>query len=233
MSSSPWLTDYDALIRDYTERRTDGSREVGPGDDELGRLAEWAKQDDKRKIIMDILKGRLDLSWPANYKALTVLSVMPEAELVGLEEKLGKLADSAPPIEGAKYIKEAAKPLHEKAKAAIAAKDAEESAKKQAAIAAMWGGLWANDAYHAPALQYGGYMGWPYPYAMPPGVARGPAAEWPGKPPEGWSPVQITALPQIYPFSRTGYYALQPEPSKDIPKPTDAWSVYVGVGPKP
>ncbi|WWC73643.1 uncharacterized protein I206_107615 [Kwoniella pini CBS 10737] len=233
MSSSPWLMDAEAMVRDFTEKRTDGSRELQPSDDDLRWFAEWAKKDDERKIIMDILKSRLELSWPANYKALVVLSAMPEAELVGLEEKLGKLAESVPPIEGAKYIKEAAKPLHEKAKAAMAEKEAEEMAKKQAAIQAMWGGLWANDAYHAPALQYGGYMGWPYPYAMPPGVARAPAAEWPGKPPEGWTPVPITALPQIYPFSRTGYYAIQPEPPKDIPKPPDPWSVYVGVGPRP
>ncbi|OCF61822.1 hypothetical protein L486_01484 [Kwoniella mangroviensis CBS 10435] len=252
MPFSPWVNDTESMVRDYVEKETNGNRQTGPGDNELAHFERWAKNDDFKKVIMDVLKARLELDWPHNYKALTILGKMPEGELEGLVEKLGKLADSAQTVEGFKFIKELAKPLHEKAKAALAKKEEEEMKKKQADIQAMWGGLWANDGYITPTLQYGGYMGWPYPYNAPPGIARAAMAEWPGKPPDGWSPYVIMrrAAPtsagalypyiydpwpktyNIYPMSRTGYYATQPE-QKDTPKPPSNWTVYVGIGPNP
>ncbi|WVW86877.1 hypothetical protein I302_108932 [Kwoniella bestiolae CBS 10118] len=232
MPPSIWVDDPDSGVRDYTERCTNAGRMVGPDDRELKWFEQWGKNVDTRKVIMDVLKGRLELDWPQNYKALIILGKMPEGELEGLEEKLGKLADSAQTVEGFKHIKELAKPLHEKAKAGLAKKEEEEMKKKQAAIQAMWGGLWANDGYTAPALQYGGWKGWPYPYDAPPGIARAAAAQWPGKPPDGWIPTAITALPQIHPFSRTAYYAIRPE-APDTPKPPSNWTVYVGIGPNP
>ncbi|WRT69754.1 uncharacterized protein IL334_006745 [Kwoniella shivajii] len=230
---SPWLANPEGMVRDHAEKLTNGNKDVGPDDNELWWIEKWGKDDDERKIIMEVIKSRIELDWPYNYKALLLLGKMPEGELSDLEEKLGKFADSPQTVTGAKHLKEVSKPLHEKAKAAKAKKEEEEMKKRQEAIMGMWGGLWANNGYTAPALQYGGYMGWPYPYAAPPGIAKAASMEWPGKPPEGWSPTSITALPQIYPFSRTGYYAIQPEPPKDAGKPPSPWSVYVGIGPKP
>ncbi|WWC92853.1 uncharacterized protein L201_007814 [Kwoniella dendrophila CBS 6074] len=233
-STSPWISNPQGMVRDLAEAMTNGNRDLGPSDDELGWIEGWGKKEGERKIIMEVIKSRIELGWPYNYKALLLLGKMPESELGGLEEKLGKLADSAQSVVGFKSIKELAKPLWEKAKAELAKKEEEEMKKKQAAIQAMWGGLWANDSYQQPTLQqYGGFMGWPYPYAAPPGVARNAYGNWSGKPPEEWSQTPVTALPQVSPFSRTGYYAIQPEPPQSSGKPPSSVSVYVGIGPKP
>ncbi|WVF68510.1 hypothetical protein IAT40_003277 [Kwoniella sp. CBS 6097] len=231
-ATSPLITNPEGAIRDFAEAMTNGNRDIGPDDRELGWLEEWAKNEAYLKVIMEVIKARIELNWPYNYKALLILGKMPAGELVGLAEKLGKLNDAPATMEGAKHLKELAKPLNEKAKAEIAKKEEADAKAKQEAIQAMWGGLWANNSYTAPALQSAGWMGWPYPYSVPPGVARGAMGEWAGKPPDGWKPTPITALPQIYPFSRTGYYGLQPEPPKDAPKAPVPMEVYVNLGPQ-
>ncbi|KAK8849723.1 hypothetical protein IAR55_005058 [Kwoniella newhampshirensis] len=232
-SSNPFIANPEGAIRDMAEHDTNGDSDLGPDDTHLNWYETWAKDEESRKIIMDVIKARLELQWPYNYKALLLLAKMPDSEIVNLHEKLGKLADSPDSVKGAKYLKELAKPLLEKAKAEIAKKEEEEGKKKQEAIMAMWGGLWANNNFAPSALQVGGYLGWPYPYTMPPGTVAH-LGGWNGKPPDGWNPTPITALPQVYPFSRTGYYGLQSDPRNtwpDVSSPPQGWWVHVGTCP--
>ncbi|XAO26256.1 hypothetical protein I312_105091 [Cryptococcus bacillisporus CA1280] len=144
-------------------------------------------------------------------EALMILAKMPNSAIVTLHEQLGKLADAADWVVGAKHIKKIAKPILERSAKEKKQKEDEEAKKKQEAITAMWGGLWANDGYTALEIATNSWTRWPYPYPIPPGVAAQMTASWKGKGPEGWQPAPITALPQDYPFWRTGFYGLRPE----------------------
>lgn len=52
-------------------------------------------------------------------------------------------------VVGAKHIKKIAKPILERSAKEKKQKEDEGAKKKQEAITAMWGGLWANDGYTA------------------------------------------------------------------------------------
>lgn len=196
-SSNPLVSNPEGAIRDFVEHCTNGDRTSLCDANQLEWFKEWAKNDEYRKLIMGVLKTRLDLGWPYNYKALDILAVMPPSELLPLAEKLGKLAEGSG--EGSAEVKKLAKPLVEKGKAEAAKAEAEEMKKKEAAVLAMWGGMWANDGYKHPQLAAGGWGGFPYPYSaagIAPGVAP-PPVEWQSKAPAGWQP--YVYLPPGYP----------------------------------
>lgn len=88
----------------------------------------------------------------------------------------------------AKYIKEIAKPILGRSAKEKKQKEDEKAKKKQEAITAMWGSLWANDGYTALEIATNSWTRWPYPYPMPPGVAAQMMASWKGKGPEEWQP---------------------------------------------
>ncbi|WVO17178.1 hypothetical protein L204_104870 [Cryptococcus depauperatus] len=198
------------VIRDMTTSDTNAAPDVGPDDSRLAWYEDWGKNEEYCKIIMDVLKSRLALEWPYNYKALLILGKMPVGAIVTVHDQVAKLADVADAVRGAEHLKKLAKPIFEKSSAEKKKQEDEANKKKAEAITAMWGGLWTNNSYTAPALASAGWNGWPYPYPMPPGVAEQLASQWKGKNPEGWQPAPITALPQVYPFSRTAYYGLSP-----------------------
>lgn len=139
---------------------------------------------------MEVVKSRLDLPWPYNYKALDLLSIMPLPDLIPLAEKLKVLSEAASPMEGAGELKKLAKPLYEKAMVEQGKVDEEEARKKQDAIAAMWGGLWANDVGRPNRSGWGDWgEQWYYPWAqLPPGVAANADMQMAGRRPEGWYP---------------------------------------------
>ncbi|OXC83540.1 hypothetical protein J005_04376 [Cryptococcus neoformans] len=181
-SSNPFVSNPEGAIRDMTEHDTNHMRDVGPDDSRLAWYEEWGKTESYQKVIMEVLKARLELSWPYNYKALMILAKMPDPAIASLHEQLGKLTDAADSVVGAEHIKKIAKPILERSVKEKKKKEDEAAKKKQEAIAAMWGGLWANDGYTAPAIATNGWAGWPYPYPMPPGVAAQMMAGWKGHP---------------------------------------------------
>ncbi len=169
---------------------------------DLKWLEEWGKIEDYRKIILEVVKARLDLAWPYNYKALDVLAVMPTTVLPGFKDQLTKIADLPGSTLGAVELKKAVKPLLEKAKEEQGKLDEADFKAKQAAIAEMWGGLWANQpgqgvAYNYPMGTPGFYN--PYLQWQPPRVAQAAAAAWAGKPPEGWQPWVLNPVPSAPP----------------------------------
>jgi hypothetical protein len=186
-SSSPFVSNPAGAIRDLTEHVTNGDRDQMCDAQRLKWFEEWGKNEEFRKIIMDVLKIRLELVWPYNYKALDILAVMPSSEMLGVLDKLTKL-NEASGVEGAAEIKKVVKPLIEKAEAEKKKKEEEEMKKREAAVLQMWGGLWANDGYKHPTLAGYGWGGFPYPYSgagIVPGVSL-PGVEWQSKAPEGW-----------------------------------------------
>ena len=136
---------------------------------DLECLKAWADRLELRIIIMDVVKARLDLGWPYNYKALDVLSHMPVSELGPLTERLKALSDAPAWTEGATNLRLLAKPLLEKAmietwRAEVKAE--EEAAKaKQEAAAAMWGRMWSDHGMYPPA-RTNAQEGWS-PYVAP------------------------------------------------------------------
>lgn len=196
-SPNPLVSNPEGAIRDFVEHCTNGDRTSLCDANQLEWFKEWAKNDDYRKLIMDVLKTRLDLGWPYNYKAIDILAVMPVSELLPLAEKLGKLAEASG--EGSAEVKKVVKPLVDKVKAEAAKAEVEEMKKKEAAVLAMWGGMWANDGYRYPQLAASGWGGFPYPYSaagIVPGVAP-PPVEWISKAPEGWQ--TYVSFPPRYP----------------------------------
>ena len=185
-SSNPLVSNPEGAIRDFVEHCTNGDRTNLCDANQLEWFKEWAKNDDYRKLIMEVLKVRLDLGWPYNYKALDILAMMPPGELVSVADKLGKLGEGTG--EGHAEFKKLVKPLLEKVKAEQGKQEAEAMKAKEAAVLAMWGGIWANDGYRQPQLAAGGWGGYPYPYSaagIPPGIAP-PPIQWHSKAPEGW-----------------------------------------------
>lgn len=160
-------------IRDYAEHVMSGDRRAMCSEQEKRNLEEWSKNDEYRKAIMGVIKTRLDLPWPYNYKALDILASMPVGEMVACLDKVTKLHDSAAAVEGAQHLKAAAKGIVEKANKEKARVEEEEAKKRMAAVAEMWGGLWANQPTTAQVtLGQQGFAGWPYPWRqLPPGVA--------------------------------------------------------------
>jgi hypothetical protein len=190
------VTNPAGAIRDYAENVMSGDRRSMAPAEDLKRLEEWCKNEEYRKVIVEVVKSRLDLGWPYNYKALDVCGVIPVGDLLGLLEQLTKLNESAASVEGAGEIKKLAKPLVDKANGEKKKQEEEEFAKQQAAIAAMWGGLWHNAPAQAQ-LQLGnaGWGGYPYPYNMVPGTAAA-VPPWQGKPPDGWTSWVVQPYPR-------------------------------------
>lgn len=151
----------------------------------------WAAENEaQRKVIMEVVKSRLNRGWPYNFKALDLLGVMPVSELAGLADKLKALTESPATTEGSAELKKLAKPLFDKAMVEVRKAEEEEARKKQEAITAMWGGLWANHVGR-PAQINTGWDGYTYPWGqIPPGVSASVSApaqvQWTGQGPEGW-----------------------------------------------
>ncbi|KAK1923658.1 hypothetical protein DB88DRAFT_308209 [Papiliotrema laurentii] len=234
-SANPLVVDPMGAIRDYTEHATNADPKQLCDVWALKCLEDWAKDDAYRKVIIEVISSRLDLPWPHNYKALDILGVMPLGSTLELYDKVKALAEAPSSVVGAAELKKLAKPLADKADEERKKKEEQEMNKRQAAIAAMWGGLWADNATNAPAgLAAAGFYGWQYPYQVVPGVPAQAPVQWTSKAPEGWTPSSITPVPQVYPFSRAGYYALVPVDSAppDPPKPT-SYRVSVTASPGP
>ena len=193
--ASPLITDPAGAIRDFTEHATNADRKQMCTVWDLQCLADWGKDEEHRKAIMGVIKARLDLPWPHNYKALDVLSVMPVSEYVGLIDKLKGIADSPASVEGAAELKKIVKPILEKAEGEKKKAEEEEMKKRQDAITAMWGGLWANGGAKAPGgLAQAGWYGWQYPYQVVPGVPAQAQISWNSKAPEGWTPYVLAPV---------------------------------------
>jgi len=104
-------------------------------------------------------------------------------------------------------IKKLIKPISEKIKVELGKQEVEEMKKKEEAVMAMWGGMWANNGFVQPQLAQQGWGGWPYPYSaagIAPGVPH-PQVEWKSKAPEGWQPYvyfsdQTGLVSHPYPF---------------------------------
>jgi hypothetical protein len=194
-------------IRDYAEHVISGDRRAMCSEAAKKNLEEWAKNDEYRKAIMGVLKARLELPWPYNYKALDILACMPAAEVADCLALVTKLHESAGAVEGAQHLKAISKGLVEGGKKEKDRVEEEEAKKRMAAVAEMWGGLWTNQPGAATGQQVmhqqNGWGGWPYPYrTMPPGVAApgagmAPGPEWQGKAPEGWTPWVIAPVPIV------------------------------------
>jgi hypothetical protein len=203
ISPSLLVTNPAGAIRDYAEHVMSGDRRSMAPAEDIKRLEEWCKNEEYRKVIVEVVKSRLDLGWPYNYKALDVCGVIPVGDLLGLLEQLTKLNESAASVEGAAEIKKLAKPLVDKANGEKKKQEEEEFAKQQAAIAAMWGGLWHNAPAQAQ-LQLGnaGWGGYPYPYNMVPGTAAA-VPPWQAVidalgTPEGWTPWVLQPYPRSW-----------------------------------
>lgn len=153
-------------------------------------IGEWAKNAEYRKIIMGVVKARLDLAWPYNYKALDILSIMPSSELAALHEKLKSFSEGASTIEGGAELKKIVKPILKKAEEEMKTAEAEDMAKKQEAMLSMWGGIWANNT-PAPAMQNMNMYGW----AGPPGLPAH-AMGYQTKAPDGWTPYVMVPVPR-------------------------------------
>lgn len=128
----------------------------------LVTFEKWAADNSNaRKVIMEVVKARLDMGWPYDYKALDLLGVMPLAELVGLSDKLKVISETPSSTTGSSELKKIAKPLLDKAMAELRRQEDEEARKKQEAITAMWGGLWANEIGRPAAASGNGWDPWP------------------------------------------------------------------------
>lgn len=167
---------------------------------EMKILEDFVKNEEYKKVILEVIKARLELGWPYNYKALDVLSLVDPGDLLPLLDSISKLHESPPGTEGGPELKKLAKPLVEKANGEKAKQEEEAAKKQQEAIAAMWGGLWHN-APPAQAPVHAAGWTWAYPWAGPPGVAAAGAAvpAWNGVPPEGWTPWVLTPVPMPAP----------------------------------
>lgn len=189
-------------VRDYAEHVISGDRRAMCSEADKKNLESWAKNDEYRKAIMGIIKARLELPWPYNYKAMDILTCMPVGEIADCLPLITKLNEVAAAVEGAQHLKAISKGLVEKGKKEKDRQEAEEAGKRMAAVAEMWGGLWSNQPNSNTAQQVmqqqAGWGGWPYPYRCPPGVAMPPASapEWAGRAPEGWTPWVICPIPQ-------------------------------------
>jgi len=193
---SPFIVDPEGAIRDFTEHATNADRHRLCDVWDLQCLEDWGKDESHRNVIMTVLKSRLDLPWPYNYKALDVLAVMPLSEAVSVADKLKSLSETPASVEGAAEIKKSVKPLLAKVEAEKQRLEEEDMKKKHEAISAMWGGLWANDHARPPgALAAAGWHGWQYPYQVVPGVPAQAHVGWASNAPKGWSPYVMASVP--------------------------------------
>lgn len=196
LSLSPLVVDPMGAIRDYTEHATNADPKQLCDVWALKCLEDWAKDDAYRKVIIEVISSRLDLPWPHNYKALDILGVMPLGSTLELYDKVKALAEAPSSVVGGAELKKLAKPLADKADEERKKQEEQEMNKRQAAIAAMWGGLWADNATNAPAgLTAAGFYGWQYPYQVVPGVPAQAPVQWTSKAPEGWTPYVLAPVP--------------------------------------
>ncbi|KAL7425179.1 hypothetical protein Q5752_000867 [Cryptotrichosporon argae] len=190
----PSSTDVNSMMRMYAEAAMGPDRTTFCSADQRSNLGAWAKVEEHRKVIVEVIKARLGQEWPYNIKALDILGAMPDEALDGLADDVKKLADAPASQYGSAELKKAAKPVMDKIAARKAKAEEEEAKKKQEAIAAMWGGLWANAPRAPPPVAV--MPGWPYPYGqLPPGAAALANIEWTSKAPEGWAPYVVYPYP--------------------------------------
>ena len=207
---SPMFVNPEGAIRDFTEHVLSGDRRNMCTERDAAIIGDWCKNENYKKIIMEVIEARIDLAWPYNYKVLDLLGACPLGMVVEMTGKVKGLAESASGVEGAADLKKIGKALLDKAEKEKGKMDEEEAKKRQEAIKAMWGGLWANDGFRYPAgLAQPGWTGWqhPYQYVGAPGVpAQAAAVEWRSKAPEGWAPYVC------YPSYHHPHHPLWPTP---------------------
>ncbi|BEJ12410.1 hypothetical protein CspHIS471_0208700 [Cutaneotrichosporon sp. HIS471] len=236
-------------LRSLVQLYTGGDDAAGLADaQQIEALVTLAKDESKRKIILEILKGRLALDWPYNYRALDILSNLEPEHLIGLLDDISKYASPAAGVLGDEHLKTVTNSFIEKVKAARAKKEADEFDKKQKEMMAVWGPLWTNQpaAPVYPAhlfFPHTASQPVPYPY-VPPGL-NCPPVTWSSRAPEGWTSwvlhvalvnrTQVEPPPSHTPFSRVTFHALQPDPPKDskVEDPVLQPIVYVPPKEKP
>ncbi|GMK55086.1 hypothetical protein CspeluHIS016_0201420 [Cutaneotrichosporon spelunceum] len=222
-------------LRSLVQLFTTGDDQSLAETQQIKTLATLAKDESKRKIILEILKGRLALDWPYNYRALDILFYFEPEHLIGLLDDISKYANPADGVWGGEHLKAVTNTFIDKVKAAKAKKEAEEFDKKQQEIMAMWGPLWTNQP---AAPVYPGHLFFPhtasqpvpYPY-VPPGLGCPPVA-WSSSAPVGWTSTKVKPPPAHTPFSRVTFHALQPDPLKDGKVKVPALQPIVYVPPK-
>lgn len=143
-------------IKEIVKSETDASTAGMAKHYILGYIKTWGESEDSMKAVMSVVEERLTQPWPCNYKALDVLDQMPAKALVGV---MGKIADLTKKTgDEGKHLKALATPLLAKAQKEKDAKEAEEAKKREAHIAAAWGGL-VNPAAittcYPPTLSFG------------------------------------------------------------------------------
>ena len=163
----------------------------------------WSEHPNQRKVIMDVIKDRLDFGWPYNYKSLDLLSIMPTTELTPLADKLKGFSESAASVIGSAELRKISKPLVDKVNVEIRKAEEEDARKRQDAITALWGGLWANHIGQPVPRQMPGWDGWQWSWdAVPSGVAPPGQTQGSGRSPEGWQPWVFTPYPTYSPTVR-------------------------------
>ena len=176
----------------------------------LATFEKWAADNlNARKVIIEVVKARLDMGWPYNYKALDLLGVMPVGEVVGLSDKLRAITETPPSTKGSSELKTIAKPLLERAMAQIERVEEEEARRKQDAIAAMWGGIWANEVGRPAAVLGNRWDSWPSCFGRVRGDETAQArAQGIGQGSEGWQPCVIVPTPLPTPMPTPTYYEM-------------------------
>ncbi|CAK9784544.1 hypothetical protein CC85DRAFT_299990 [Cutaneotrichosporon oleaginosum] len=159
-----------------------------PGD--IQNIVSLAKDEGKRKIILEVLKSRLGLGWPYNYRALDILSNLDPTYLIGMLDDISKFASPAAGVFGGEQLKLVTNTFIDKVKAAKKKKEDDELAKKHAEMMAMWGPLFTNEPAKPvyPAHLFFPHTASrpvPYPY-VPPGL-NCPPVTWANTAPEGWT----------------------------------------------
>ena len=197
-SSHPMVINPEGAVRDFAEHVLSGDRKNMCTERDAAIIADWCKNDDYKKTIIEVIKARIDLPWPYNYKTLDLLAACPLEMAVELLDKVKGLAEAAGSVEGSAHLHKTGKALLDMAEKEKAKMDEDEAKKRQKAIMAMWGGLWANNGYKVPgALAQAGWGGWQYPYQMvgPPGVPAQGNVEWKSNAPEGWQGYVLAPVP--------------------------------------
>lgn len=178
-------------VRQLTQLYTNGDDSQSLADaHQIDGIVTLAKDETKRKIILEVLKGRLALQWPYNYRALDIMANLAPEHLVGMLDDISKYASPAAGVLGGEHLKAVTNSFIDKVKAAKAKKEADEFEKKQKEMMAMWGPLWTNQP---AAPVYPAHLCFPhtasqpvaYPY-VPPGLSC-PPVTWSSRAPEGWT----------------------------------------------
>ena len=207
LTPSAWVVNPQNALRDYIEHAISPDRRTMCDKHQLSLIESWARDDPNRSTILEVVRSRLDLGWPYNYKALDVLSVLPVGSIMDLEARIASLADAPATMEGHSELKKIAKPLVEKIKGEKAKREEIEAKDRQTQIQAMWGGMWANQLGQQHHQPYGAYQPWTTPASVPVQMAQAPPQHRP--PPsqdlgsgavDGWNSWVLVPVPN--PISR-------------------------------